>query len=267
MAVTVLTFKKLFALSGNVFVFSRCGAPIYDTEEDVITGEICHIRGKSRNGPRYDPHQTEGERNGYENLVLMCSPHNKIVDDPTTRHKYTAEILTGYKQKHEAHYKNSVVQPALLQRFVSKFRDLLPPVPRAPMLRIAVSFLRRIPHIAEDEYGLRIRCSNPTDKTIDNLQLELQVPSGYRLALFEIPQKVEGRSAIQTQTCVLLQVRALQAGEHVGLRVFFSVPIERYPLAFHDRLELLAPSGDHQLEIKEFSLDFLLAGLRAPLGT
>src|SRR4051794_22269698 len=109
MAYTESTLKKLFALSGNVCAFPNCNAPIFDTDSGVVVGEICHIKGRSPNGPRYDPDQTEAERNGYENLMLMCGAHNKIVDDKKTRDKFPVELLQKYKADHEAKHSNSVV--------------------------------------------------------------------------------------------------------------------------------------------------------------
>lgn len=264
MAYTDLTIKKLFVLSGNICAFPRCRAPIYDSDENVITGEICHIKGRRPKGPRYDPLQTREERNGYENLILMCSPHNKIVDDPAHEQKYTVEVLTSYKQQHDARYRNSVVKPALLQRFVTKFREMLPAIPPPPMLRFAVSFLRRRPDVAEDEYGIRIRCYNKTVSTIHDLAVEVIVPGGYRLAVMEIPAQVEGRSVIETPTRILLQIRSLRPEEYAPVRFSLSVPVERYPLPADDTLRTIVRSKKQQIETKESSLRELLDGLRTP---
>jgi hypothetical protein len=46
----------------------------------TITGEICHIRARNEGGPRFDVTQSEGERHGFENLVLLCRRHHKMVD-------------------------------------------------------------------------------------------------------------------------------------------------------------------------------------------
>src|SRR6185369_14016851 len=165
---------------------------------------------------------------------------------------------------HEAKFKKSIVQPALLQRFVNKFREFIPPIPPSSMLRIAVSFLRRKPHVAEDEYGLHVRCTNRTDRTINDLKLEVEVPSGYELALFENPRRVEGRSAIQTRTKVRLQIKALPSAEHVGLRILLSVPTERYPVTRREKLRLLVFSGDQQLELTEWRLNLFLDGPPSP---
>jgi hypothetical protein len=116
-----LTLKKLFCLSGNMCAFPQCQATIVDSSTGVVVGEICHIKSKSPNGPRYDPNQTEEERNSYENLLLMCDPHNKIVDHRNTRENFPVEVLQKFKSQHEAQFKNAVVDNRLTDHFVSHF--------------------------------------------------------------------------------------------------------------------------------------------------
>ena len=118
MSYTDLTLKRLFGLSGNTCAFPGCDAPIVDTTYGVVVGQICHIKGKSPNGPRYDPNQSEEERNDYKNLILMCATHNKIIDDEKTRDKFPVELLTEYKEKYEAQYQNRVVDDNLLESFM-----------------------------------------------------------------------------------------------------------------------------------------------------
>ncbi len=83
-----------------------------------------------------------------------------------------------------------------------------------------------------------VRCSNKTQRTLDDLALEVIVPDGYRLAVMEIPRKVEGRSVVQIPTRVLLQINSLSPDEGTSLRVFLSVPVERYPLPANDTLRM-----------------------------
>lgn len=119
MTITVPTYKKLYSLSGNVCAFPGCTAPIFDTTLGVLVGEVCHIRARSPEGPRYDQFQTAEERDGYDNLILMCSPHNKIIDDPSTRDAFTVEMIEGYKQKHEKRFHNAVVKEDVLAQFLN----------------------------------------------------------------------------------------------------------------------------------------------------
>ena len=100
MTITQRTLKKLFAVSGNKCYFSRCNHQIYNTEHDTITGIISHIKARSPGGSRYDESQTEEERDDFDNLILMCSIHHKVIDDDPD--SYTVERLQAIKQEHEA---------------------------------------------------------------------------------------------------------------------------------------------------------------------
>jgi hypothetical protein len=92
------TIKRLFALSKNQCAFPQCNLPIVE-EGGTVTGIVCHIKARSEKGPRFDPSQTDEERHGFENLVLMCSRHSKIIDsDPGT---YCVETLRDIKRIHE----------------------------------------------------------------------------------------------------------------------------------------------------------------------
>ena len=73
------TIKKLYAMSGNVCAFPGCQVPIVEAS-GTVTGEICHIKSQNPQGPRYDPDQTGEQRHSYENLILLCRRHHKVVD-------------------------------------------------------------------------------------------------------------------------------------------------------------------------------------------
>lgn len=92
------TLKALFARSKNQCAFPGCEAPIAESS-GTVTGEVCHIRALNIGGPRYDPNQTQEERNAASNLVLMCSRHHKIID--TEAAKFTVTRLQSIKRAHE----------------------------------------------------------------------------------------------------------------------------------------------------------------------
>lgn len=88
------TVKRLFAISANQCAFPDCGRAIVQPD-GTITGEICHIKTTSKKGPRFDPELSEEESHSFENLVLFCEHHHKIVDgNPKT---YTVESLGSIK--------------------------------------------------------------------------------------------------------------------------------------------------------------------------
>ncbi len=92
------TYNLLYAKSSNRCAFPGCKNPI--TVGQTLVGNVCHIKAARPGGPRYDPKQTNEERHGYENLLLMCSIHNKVVDSDEAT--YTVERLKQMKADHEA---------------------------------------------------------------------------------------------------------------------------------------------------------------------
>src|SRR5450759_3034917 len=94
------TIKKLFAVSGNRCAFHECRTHLVDPASGKVTGRICHIRAQSAGGPRYDANQSETERHGFENLLLMCPVHHDIIDADTEN--YFVDRLRKMKLDHES---------------------------------------------------------------------------------------------------------------------------------------------------------------------
>lgn len=95
---TQATIKRLFAHSANRCPFPKCASALVFGES--VVGEICHIEADRPGGPRYNANQSPAERQSYENLILMCPAHHKVVDDD--EETYTVERLKAMKAKHEA---------------------------------------------------------------------------------------------------------------------------------------------------------------------
>jgi hypothetical protein len=95
---SLATVKRVFALSRNCCAFTNCDTPIVE-ESGTVTGEICHIKARNSGGPRYDPAQTEKQRHAFENLILMCARHNKLIDSEPGR--YSVDVLLEMKEAHE----------------------------------------------------------------------------------------------------------------------------------------------------------------------
>jgi len=99
---SVATVKRLFAVSGNRCAFPGCTLPLVDDASGKVTGRICHIKADSSGGPRYDADQSDDERHGFANLVLMCPLHHDVIDSEVKT--YTVEKLLEIKARHEARY-------------------------------------------------------------------------------------------------------------------------------------------------------------------
>jgi hypothetical protein len=95
---TLAILKRLFAKSHNQCAFPKCELPIAE-DSGTITGIVCHIKARSKGGPRFDAKQSDEERHLFANLVLMCARHSKIIDtDPKL---YSVELLQEMKLIHE----------------------------------------------------------------------------------------------------------------------------------------------------------------------
>jgi hypothetical protein len=66
---------------------------------ETVVGEVCHIKGEKVGSARHDDNQPEDERHGYENLVLMCRKHHRVID--SEEESYPVEKLIVMKKEHE----------------------------------------------------------------------------------------------------------------------------------------------------------------------
>jgi hypothetical protein len=116
---TQVTLKKLFALSGNQCAFPDCSQNIAD--KDNIIGEICHIEAAEQGGLRYNSAQTDKERAGYNNLIVLCGNHHKVIDNPDNINKYTVDALKEMKENHENNYiyEPYKVSQAIIEKILS----------------------------------------------------------------------------------------------------------------------------------------------------
>src|SRR5579863_4670145 len=100
------TIKILFGSSGNQCAHPDCVNPIIapgsDQSDDAVLGQICHIYAASDNGPRGNAALTDAERNGADNLILLCGFHHPMVD--SQHQDYPAELLKQWKKSHEAKF-------------------------------------------------------------------------------------------------------------------------------------------------------------------
>ncbi|HEY0428424.1 MAG TPA: hypothetical protein VGC76_11640 [Pyrinomonadaceae bacterium] len=98
------TIKRLFAVSGNQCAFPKCPLPLVDEDSGKVTGRICHIKAQNAGGARYDASQTDEERHGFDNLVLMCPIHHDVID--SDEDSYTVERLLKIKSEHEGAFQD-----------------------------------------------------------------------------------------------------------------------------------------------------------------
>ncbi|MDL1988242.1 MAG: HNH endonuclease [Deltaproteobacteria bacterium] len=103
LGITLKTHKMLWGRAGSRCAFPGCRIELVmtDTETDnpSLIGEECHIVARSADGPRGDDTFPKEKIDKYENLILMCSVHHKVIDDQTLT--YTVENLIELKKDHE----------------------------------------------------------------------------------------------------------------------------------------------------------------------
>lgn len=100
MSIPEKDIKKLWGAAAG-----RCSEPTCDEEcitflessNSVVIGEMAHVIAESPNGPRGIP---EGGDNTYENLILLCPKHHKIIDKAPAE-LFPVELLLKWKSEHE----------------------------------------------------------------------------------------------------------------------------------------------------------------------
>jgi hypothetical protein len=98
---SIPTVKRLFAVASNRCAFPGCPVPLIDPATGEVLAEICHIKGHREAAMRYDSGQTDHERHAFENLLLLCPTHHKLVDGRNA--SYSVQDLRKMKTEHELH--------------------------------------------------------------------------------------------------------------------------------------------------------------------
>jgi hypothetical protein len=103
MSIALKTHKMLWGRSGNRCAMPDCRKELVmdatETDDESLIGEECHIIAESPGGPRGNPTVPEETLNKYDNLILLCRIHHKVIDDQYTT--YTVDYLREIKALHE----------------------------------------------------------------------------------------------------------------------------------------------------------------------
>ena len=102
MSVTPTTRLKVWAEAASFCAFTGCGKHLLETDaagpDGSLIGEVAHIVSPVSGGPRFDDPLDAALRDQFENLMLLCQPHHKIVDDHPDR--YPVAALRAMKDHH-----------------------------------------------------------------------------------------------------------------------------------------------------------------------
>lgn len=72
--------QALFAYSRNLCFFEGCDEKLTDPAWSDVNGEIVQISGDGPAVARFDPDEAAVDRQAYDNLLLLCPKHHKLVD-------------------------------------------------------------------------------------------------------------------------------------------------------------------------------------------
>lgn len=105
MGISPKTLKVLWSLAAGRCSFPGCGMKLClpnDGGGQYVIGEMAHICGERLGACRHDPNQTPSQRDGYENLILLCPNHHTMIDECENDKKYSVDVLLKWKRAHEA---------------------------------------------------------------------------------------------------------------------------------------------------------------------
>lgn len=94
--------KALYRLSRGTCYYPNCPRRIMEVVEGepMVAVDIAHIYGANPGSARYEESMTDAERRAFENLILLCVPHHKLVDG-RRRDESSPEMLQGWKSSNE----------------------------------------------------------------------------------------------------------------------------------------------------------------------
>ena len=100
----------LWGRAANRCAFPECRKELVmdatETDDECLVGEACHIIAKSPSGARGDPMSTIEQLDKYENLILLCNIHHKLIDDQSNT--YNMPRLLEIKISHEKWVRESL---------------------------------------------------------------------------------------------------------------------------------------------------------------
>lgn len=108
----------LWGRAANRCAFPDCRRELVmdatETDDESVIGDECHIVAREVDGPRGQSPLTGEERDKYDNLLLLCKIHHKLIDDqPST---YTVEILKEMRKSHLDWVKSALDFDSVKQR-------------------------------------------------------------------------------------------------------------------------------------------------------
>lgn len=94
--------KALYRLSRGTCYYPNCSRRIIEVVEGepMVAVDIAHVHGANSGSARYQESMTDAERRAYDNLILLCGPHHRLVDG-RRRDEFPPELLQAWKSENE----------------------------------------------------------------------------------------------------------------------------------------------------------------------
>ena len=178
--------------------------------------QVAHIKADAKLGPRYDPSQSEEDRNSIDNLMLLCHVCHKLIDDHPD--EYSVEKLQQRKKQYESSVKNAI--DALRPRAANIV------ILTAPLGRDSVEITKQDCHEALSDYGLTVKSPEPFKIALqdgtDDLKYEMKTVINrlmkYKETVRDCSNDYTAIFAIAPQP--ILIGMGLQLGDDDTIRVF-----------------------------------------------
>lgn len=138
--------KRLWALSAGICNHPECNQRLLvdptQFDEAFVLGEQAHIAPHSNEGPRRMSEIPFGDRDNYDNIILLCPNCHSLVDGQPE--KFTEDILHQWKDFHEKWVRDTLSQaiPRLQFEELKEVAERLAadePVDSSPMIDVDVA--------------------------------------------------------------------------------------------------------------------------------
>lgn len=130
--------KALLARTGNKCAMQNCDHPLFN-DNNLFVAQLAHIEAVSPKWKRYNPQQTNEERNSYDNLLFLCYRHHKEID---SNEAYTVEVLKKIKTSHELKFNESTfsIPDAILKSTLEEIEHYWDDI----------EYINKFEHVADD---------------------------------------------------------------------------------------------------------------------
>jgi len=120
MAISPKNQKILWANAAGCCSFRNCGTRLTESNENntfYLFGEMAHICGEKEGANRYNPYQSDKERDDYKNLILLCPTHHSVIDKIENEKEYDVELLHQMKASHEKSIANALASVQIQSKY------------------------------------------------------------------------------------------------------------------------------------------------------